>query len=413
MLADTLKEIEQLQEAPDSDVAANLATRVFFDSALGGGEALSAFIMSREEVLKFRRYETAALNLPRDLEKTENYLGYKEDQGAGLEPTDFFNLFQKIFNHATAWNPLVRKIQGVAGQLSLFGMEMTRFHKSFESLVAKITVELAAEDNIKTFADLLKKYPNVSTETYPGLILNEENLKEQNRELSTILNEMKHAVTEQVNSAQGIQTELAAYGTELNRDIKPLVEAQKHLVMNRMKSEDARILQEKIDQRAASIKEANDSYKAGVGQSVTSALSGSVLLGIYLGVIADGVRKERNKMIAHQDADLEKLKVENKVQRAMASILLRFQELELVISDARSATEKLIDVWNLITTFAEGSQKHTRLLDNASSIVAFSRRMENVCEPWKDIAAKSYALNKVFRDVDLEITSNELEVHSI
>lgn len=405
MLAKTLDEVRQLQEDPTPEVEANLATRMMFDHALEGSDGHApGLILTAEQIVNFRKYELAALALPGDLPSVIAYLGYERDLQAGLEPEDFLELFKSVRLHAAAWNPLVREVKDTAGRLELFSGRMKIWSDSFHAEINKVQVTNALEPGKPAkLGDLLQLNPEMPADKFPMMDLDAESTDVAKTEFAAIFAEMQKAVAKEHAQTKAIEVRLVTYGNVMNNDIQPQISLKRQLISNRMESEKARQIQDRVDERALRIKEADEAYHAGVTEAVKGAVGGNVLMSIYVGVRADEHRRKRNGLMEEQDADLVVLAAEKTIQSAMYVILSRFQLLEIVVSDASKCTENLITVWKSISGFTESSSVTAQEIDNAQTLVTFARHIRSVCDPWIDIKAKCQRLLNVFDQADRKI----------
>lgn len=401
MLANSVEALKNLPEDGELAATAKLMAQVFFEAAVGSDEEGPGLILTAEQIVGFEVYEHFALALPGDLKGTQDYLGYDRDKGEGLEPEDFLVLFTLLRTHAGRWNPLVRDIKHTATSLESFAGSMSRAQENVEKEIARIGISSADASGVpRTLGELLATHPEFDASQFPGLVLDADTLGAAKIELADILKTMNDHVGKRHSETAAIKKRLTDYSDVLNITIRPAITLKKEMIKGRQSSGDVEVISQRIEARQLLIKQADTAYKAGVTGSVKSLSQGQLIGSIVTGIFADPHRIERNKLMEQQDTDFMLLAAEENIQVSMRALLLKFQNLEMVALDARTATENLLTVWNNITAFATESLHASKSFDDAQTLSHFNRTLKEVCEPWLTIQKNSSLLLKVFAKAD-------------
>lgn len=136
---------------------------------------------------------------------------------------------------------------------------------------------------------------------------------------------------------------------------------------------------------------------------------GGLIMGIYQGVKAEELRKERNRLKNEQDGDIEKLVSKSQTLTSLNRVRGDLQNLSAVTIEAEAATQNLMLVWNSLSKFIESSSEHVEKIENAVRLRMFITQIELVVSPWKDeIQHRSDALLAIFDEAEKEYQSGNL-----
>lgn len=410
MLADTLNKMSTLSADPDIAEVASLATESLVARAVEGIDGgAPGLVLSAQQLVNFRKYELAALALPTSLSEVVTYLGYETGGGGGLEATDFLKTFNMIHDHARQWNPLKREISLVATTLEIFGKKMAVWNQACKQLLDEVKIACVETPNQapQTFAELKASGYNFKLDAYPELQVEADSARATSKELGTLIEELFDEVNKKVTEASALEQQITHYADELNGNIQPALSIKKKLILQKQESNELAPLVTKIDQRAEQIKRLDIAYHAGVKSALVETFSGfGPLAGIYLGIKADGQRKERNKLMALQESDLVVLQAARTVESALVTVLYRLQQLELLVADARVSIEHLSFMWGSIVTYAKSSSEATQTITDMISLLTFERRFNFVSAPWEHVVANSKRLLDIFDEAEKIIAAD-------
>src|SRR5471030_501133 len=93
--------------------------KLALDDETSGGRA-SGLILTKEDILKIKRYERRGLGLPTTPAGVTQQLGFTESKIAGLEVADFTQLYVSIHEHALTWGPIEKDVKLVGVSLDNF-----------------------------------------------------------------------------------------------------------------------------------------------------------------------------------------------------------------------------------------------------------------------------------------------------
>ncbi len=393
-------------ESPNTlaDDAIETPTKMFAASTNSSEGRSPGLVLTKEQIISLRLYELAGQQLPTDLTDVENYLGYKNGAGTGLEPPDFQKTFVLIKTHAQRWDPLRAKIKLVGSQLRLFASDMQIYGNSMEEVYKDIKkLSVISEYSIKTLDDV-KRLELELGDKFPGIVFDAEDL-ESTADLTDFLNKIFAAVEQQLNDAKAIQSELDSFGRDLEAHVIPAIQTKVHLIDTSKLPDETKALDQAITARAERIAELDKAYSESVKKSISAALTGvaGLALGIYAGVEAEKIRKERNKLKKDQSRDINLLETKQKILASLHRVKLDLQDMSLVAIDATAATHNLRTVWNALSLYIKSSHDATKEINDALRLVAFMTEFRRVVTPWIKIEQDAGMLLQVFAAADEEM----------
>lgn len=368
-------------------------------------------LLTKEEIISIKRYEAAALELPSTLEDVQNYLNYGDvnDVGPGLEYKNFLDLFTLTRNHALQWSPLYDEMKLTGTKLRIFAHSMSVYGDSITQLYdgilsVKKLEKLLEVNQVETLAQLKKIEVN-SGEKFPDIELEKDTKKNLGSYLSTIFDKVKN----NLEDTQNVHKELTDFSDTLHNRVVPKIKTQLQLVSNNSVQADIEVLKSAIDARSLLIDEKSKEYKALVEKSISNALSFNLpglVMGIYVGVEADGVRVERNRLSEAQKLDIEKLSKKDKTLASLHHMKRYLQNLQLVTFDADVATQNLRHVWNVIYQYVKQSQSSIDTINDALSLGLFMAEFKLVIDPWRHIEKTADIFITVFKKAEEEYKKN-------
>ncbi|MGS0738939.1 alpha-xenorhabdolysin family binary toxin subunit A [Pseudomonas sp. GG8] len=372
--------------------------------AMKGVNRPPGIVVTKEQIISLRHYELQALALPTTLQDVKNYLKYDTGDGAdnGLEPEDFQKSFLLIHKHAQRWDPLRTQLKLVGGELRLFAKDMQVYGDSMEKVNDDIEqMKVLKEYSIETLEDVKKLELDLG-DKFPGILLNEADKKTAS-DFSFYLGQILETVEARKNDAEAIKKQLDDFSRDLSIYVLPEIQKKVRLIDTSSLPELTMQLTATIELRAQEIDELNKAYGEGVKKAITTALAGGgLILGIYFGIEADNIRKQRNELMKKQALDIQELQKKNNVLGSLSRVKFDMQDLQTVVLDADVATQNLRHSWNSVYQFIERSHLHTQKIDNALSVRRFMTRFQQVIEPWSDIEKEASFLLEIFNEADEE-----------
>lgn len=372
-----------------------------------GGFRETGLLLTKKQVIDLRKYEAAALALPFTLTDVKDYLNFGDDEGggAGLKHEDFRKTFSATRNHALRWSPLRESIMLTGSELKLFASSMSIYGDAMEDIYQDVRASVLLEKyDIKTL-DQLKKIEMELGGKFPGIELESNTVSDLGYYLEQIFKRIK----DNLGNVKAIKETLAVFGYDLREYILPDIKFRLSLIASTSLPAEVERLKLQIDERAVRIDEKNKEYKEAVNKSISAALGLNIVglaMAIYLGVEAENIRAERNRLYKEQEAEIEKLKNKNQTLGSLNRVKYDLQGLELVSVDADIATQNLMYVWNVLHLYVKSSQDAVAEIHDALSLRRFMTAFRLVVSPWKQIEIDADALIAVFKAADEEYERN-------
>lgn len=389
--------------------AATKAPAMFVDASLGEGDEYNrqpGIQLTKEQIISLRKYETLGLSLPVRLQDVVAYLNYGagDDGGVGLKATDFLDTFTTTYDHAKRWSPLREKIMLTGNDLKIFGGSIIRIGNGiveiYEDLKASKYLEEYDITTPEEYQKLRRQIPNL-----PDLGLPAGDVPE----IKSYLNDMLAKVKQCHDKAERVRVELDSFGTDMRAKVLPGITLRLQFISKNTYQADIQVLQKDIDQRAADIDELNKQYDQLVQEAIKSAAAlniGGLILGIYQGVKAEKIRKERNSLKEAQQAANQKMAGKNQTLSSLNKVRDDLQNLSYVAIEAEVATQNLMLVWNSLSDYIVASVQEVNKLNEAVSLRKFKNQIVNITAPWERIKASSDQLLGVFAEADKEYERN-------
>lgn len=371
------------------------------------GPRSKGLLLTKKQIVDLRKYEAAALALPYTLADVRDYLRFGDDAGGGLglRAEDFLKTFSATRRHGQRWSPLRESIMLTGSQLRLFATSMGIYGNAIEEVYADVRASnLLEKHNIKTLQELKKLQLDLG-DKFPGIELQSDTLSD----LGFYLDQIFTRIKSNLQNVESIKVALDNFGYDLREYVLPDIKFRVGLINSSSLPADIERLTAEIEQRALRITEKNTEYKAAVEKSVGAA-AGMNLVGlamaIYLGVEAENIRAERNRLYAEQEVALNTLKNKNQTLGSMNRVKHDMQGLELVAVDADVATQNLMHVWNVMHLYVKSSKEAVDEIHDALSLRRFMTAFREVVSPWKQIETDADALIAVFKEADEEYERN-------
>ncbi|MDR9750169.1 alpha-xenorhabdolysin family binary toxin subunit A [Pseudomonas sp. SZMC_28357] len=367
----------------------------------------TGLLLTKKQVIDLRKYEAAGLALPYTLKDVIDYLrfGAGQDGGAGLRPEDFLTTFQNTRNHARRWSPLREKIMMTGSDLKTFARSMLNYGEGMEEVAAEVKASgLLERYNIKTMEQLRELELELG-DKFPGIELEEDTLSN----LGYYLDRIFEKIETNLEIVTAIKKELDTFGYDLREHVLPGIKLRVGMIDGSTLSADIKRIKEIIDQRALEIDIKNTEYKAAVQEALKAAAGMNIVglaMAIYMGVEAENIRAQRNRLYAEQEQDIQTLNAMNQTLGSLARVKHDLQSLMIVSIDADVATQNLMHVWNSLFLSVRTSFQSISRINNALGLAIFMRQFREIVAPWGDIEKNSDKLLQVFKDADEEYDRN-------
>ncbi|WP_457968264.1 alpha-xenorhabdolysin family binary toxin subunit A [Pseudomonas sp. R4-84] len=392
--------------------AAAEAPEVFVKASFGeggGNNRQPGIQLTKEQIISLKKYEVLGLSLPVRLQDVEVYLNYGAGDvgGPGLKAVDFQRTFAITYDHAKRWSPLRERIMQTGNQLRNFSDTFTKYGKRiiavYEYLDASDYLKKHKIKTVEEYFELMRTLPDL-----PDLTVEKGDIEE----IQGFLKEMLFEVQKNHKNAEGVRLELDKFGIDMRETVLPAVKLRLKAVSDNTYKQDIEVIQKEIDQRAASIDELNQQYADMVKEAIRAAATlniGGLIMGIYQGVKAEELRKERNRLKNEQDGDIQKLSSKSQTLASLNRVRGDLQNLSAVTIEAEAATRNLMLVWNSLSNFIESSSEHVEKIENAVRLRMFITQIELVVSPWEnEIQHRSDALLAIFDEAEKEYQAGNL-----
>ncbi|PKA69350.1 hypothetical protein ATI02_2189 [Pseudomonas baetica] len=385
------------------------APKLFVDASIGEGDEYNrdtGLQLTKEQIISLRKYEVLGLSLPVRLQDIIEYLNYGAGDagGVGLKPADFLRTFGMTYDHAKRWSPLREQIMLTGTDLKIFAGSIIRTGKGiveiYEDLKASRYLEEHDIDTPEQYLELKRQIPNL-----PDLALPAGDVPE----IKAYLGDMLGKVRQCHQKAERVRAELDSFGIDMREKILPEIKLRLEFVSRNTYQADIQDLQGEIDQRSKEIDDLNKQYDQLVQEAIKSAATlniGGLILGIYQGVKAEKIRKERNRLKEAQRAANQTMASKNQTLSSLNKVRDDLQNLSYVTIEAEVATQNLMLVWNALSTYVGASIKEVDLLQEATSLRRFKNQILAIIDPWEQIKSSSDQLLGVFAAADKEYGNN-------
>ncbi|WP_445179794.1 alpha-xenorhabdolysin family binary toxin subunit A [Pseudomonas sp. McL0111] len=395
--------------------AAAKAPMIFVSASMGEGDGYNretGIQLTKEQIISLRRYETLGLSLPTQLNDVIAYLNYGsgDDGGVGRTARDFLRTFTVTYQHARRWSPLREKVMLTGTDLKIFAGSIIRTGTAIVEVYDELkSSRYLEEHNISTVEEYLKLQRQIAG--LPDLELSSDDVTDIRGYLNDLLAKIRvcHQRAEQVRG------ELDRFGIDMRASVLPEIKLRLEFVSRNTYAADIKALQGQIDQRSSEIDTLNKQYEALVQEAIAAAATlniGGLILGIYQGVKAEQIRRERNALKQQQQADNQKMASKNQTLSSLNKIRDDLQNLSYVAIEAEVATQNLMLVWNSLSDYVGASVAEVDNIDEAVSLRRFKNQIMNIIGPWEQIKSSADQLLAVFAEADKDYENSNLEIRS-
>jgi len=395
--------------------AATKAPMIFVSASLGEGEEYNretGIQLTKEQIISLRKYETLGLSLPIQLNDVAAYLNYGagDDGGTGRTARDFLRTFSMTYQHARRWSPLREKIMLTGTDLKIFAGSIIRTGTAIVEVYEELKVSKYLEEHdissVDEYLKLQRQIPGLpDLELAPGDVT----------DIRSYLNDLLSKIRVCHQKAQQVRGELDSFGIDMRETVLPEIKLRLEFVSRNTYAADIKALQGQIDQRSAQIDELNKQYEKLVQEAIMAAATlniGGLVMGIYQGVKAEQIRRERNALKQLQQADNQKMASKNQTLSSLNKVRDDLQNLSYVAIEAEVATQNLMLVWNALSDYVSGSIAEVAKIDEAASLRRFKNQIIDIVAPWEQIKSSADQLLAVFAEADKEYEKNNLKIQS-
>lgn len=368
--------------------------------------------LTKEQIISLRKYETLGLSLPIQLNDVAAYLNYGagDDGGTGRTARDFLRTFSMTYQHARRWSPLREKIMLTGTDLKIFAGSIIRTGTAIVEVYEELKVSkyLEAHDisSVEEYLKLQRQIPGLpDLELAPGDVT----------DIRSYLNDLLSKIRVCHQKAEQVRGELDSFGIDMRETVLPEIKLRLEFVSRNTYAADIKALQGQIDQRSAEIDELNKQYEKLVQEAIMAAATlniGGLVMGIYQGVKAEQIRRERNALKQLQQADNQKMASKNQTLSSLNKVRDDLQNLSYVAIEAEVATQNLMLVWNALSDYVGASVAEVGKIDEAATLRRFKNQIIDIVAPWEQIKSSADQLLSVFAEADKEYEKNNIKIGS-
>ena len=349
-------------------------------------------LVTRDDIIKIKRYERAALKLPVKLPDVVAMLGFDKTGIRGLEPEDLRVLYKSIHDHGLTW-------EKVEQQVKLGSADLNTFAQSFLITGNKLLDVVDAMDIIDQILTPIRDLVlDDITDMVPGPLSDKDKMIAV--ALVDLLAIIAVRIKQQLDMVEGVKAATASFARTITTHLIP--EVDRKIDLSRSKGLEGKLeqLNKDIDELTKDIDQKKQEYDQLVKQALDGVNFmgpiGLVVLGGIFGAKAEKVRKERNTMIKLRDAKVAEVKVLGPLIEAVARLSGFLDNLDLSLKDAEVAANNLRDMWVMLHAWVDNSYKTLMSIDDSKSLMIFAVEFALVLQPWNDIQVTSKALNLEF-----------------
>ena len=377
----------------DLIVRASLLPEQFFTAtatASQSGGRDNALVLTREDVLNIKRYEYAALRLPRDPASLA-LLGLVEIDVAGLTCPDLLLVYEQIIAHATTWAPIEEDVMLVGSALNQFADAFTLIGNNVLDVIAQMRLA----DRVTT---ALGELQVTELKGLDALALSPENLqvKTSVTALIALIGTRISAASQQV---EGVRGRIRGFSMAITQVLLPLVASKLQIAREQGLEEKLRLLDTEMASLRQRIEELRRSYKKTCANAAWGLFGGPIGLAIaggILGTEAEKIRKQKNLLIAELDEKTAEVARQRSLLGVLNALDNLMQDIEFRLFDAEQSAINLRELWNLLGTYVDGSLTRLTVIEDDISLLVFAVEFRDVMRPWADIGNLTRQLHQTF-----------------
>jgi|GEM_PF-646452 len=366
--------------------------KLALDDETSGGRA-AGLILTKEDILKIKRYERRGLGLPTTPTSVSNQLGFSKSDISGLEVSDFTLLYQSIYEHALMWNPIEKDVKLVGVSLDNFSGNLIL---TGERLIAAINTLTILSQLVLTVADLDEE--TIEGTDWPEL--SAEDLKIL-QALPFYLQSVKVDVERCQGEATQLKNALEIFSAGMTTQLIPLTNEKLTLARKNNLAHGIETLKSDIQQLESDIKDKEREYKKATANIAWGGFGGPIGVAITGGIFgsqAEQIRKEKNKLIERKQQKISELAIKVPLLAAMEDVVMFFQDLNFSLLDAEQGAKNLEDLWSVMVKLIDLSSEELKRIDNSRQLLFFVLDFEKAIAPWKTIKGYTHQLLVVFSE---------------
>lgn len=345
-----------------------------------------SLVFTKENVLSIRRYVERVNGLPRTLESLEEITDFKLLE---LNSEYFHALYERLRENVLLWDYLEGETKTLSRQIEIFS------NSTFANGQALLN-EIAA---MPAWKNLNAVPANLHETEYKPVKLTADEKQQAVTTIAAYLGEIQRDIENTLRRIHAVKDRATSFATVITKELRP--DVKKSIEKLNAAKDPARVsaLYTQATQLSLAIDLKKQEYHAAVG----NAFSGLLFLGVgvlftggYYGSKAEGIRAEKNAMVAERDALLARAEGLEPAQLKLEVMSADMCNLEISLKEVEESAKNLVDVWRDIGEIVAESLDDSHRINDVIALKNFTVRFGNVIRPWQEIGHLSADLSKLF-----------------
>ncbi|WP_095148484.1 alpha-xenorhabdolysin family binary toxin subunit A [Pseudomonas sp. Irchel s3a18] len=379
----TAKEINSLTSDFMSAVSGTLA----------GVEREQGLLITNDDIKKIKRYVSAGLALPTDINEIEQIHKYDQLDIAGLKSADMQVLYKAMKNHAETWSALESSMKTVGSDLYVFADNFTSSSNSIINYLKTLPSYISGIGKIGNLTpEEIDKLPEIQ-------LTGEE--KQKIPALLELVSELKTVITEHSQSTQTTKTKTTEFKRTITNTLKPALGLKIALINSRNVNKEIKELNERLDILNQRINEKNaevEKYSQSKWWGLFGGVVGFIVTSTIYGDKAQQARHELGQLTDERRDIESKIATTHEILASLLAFETSLQDLQVRVEGAAGSSSNLESLWELIQTYVDSSSKRLDGVTNAMYLVSFVSRLTSMMENWSAIKKQAGDLLTAFNN---------------
>lgn len=345
-----------------------------------------SLVFTKENVLSIRRYVERVNALPRTLESLEEITDFKLLE---LSPEYFHALYERLRENVLIWDYLEGETKILSRQIEIFSKST---FANGQALLNEIEAMPACQ-NLKAVPASLNELE------YNPVKLTADEKQQAVTTIAAYLGEIQSDIENTLRRIDAVKDRATNFATIITKELRPDVRNSIKKLNDAKNPARVSSLYNQATQLSLAIDLKKQEYHAAVGNAFTGVFFmgvGLLFTGGYFGSKAEGIRAEKNAMIAERDALLAKAEGMEPALLKLEVMSADMCNLEISLKEVEESAKNLVDVWRDIGGGVADSLDDSHRIDDVIALKNFTVRFGNVIRPWQEIGHLSAGLSKLF-----------------
>lgn len=375
----------------DTQQKAERVPQQYFEAITGSASSLDpALIFTRDNLLTIKRYASAVRRLPPNRESLQGETNFVM---LAIDLEDIHQFYEDLRRHVRGWNVLEQETKTLGTQLDNFA---TNFTADGQAMLAAIR----ESDAIRN-AGLLRELDEQVLEQVQARRLEPEEQTQVVHSIVEYLTLIAEDISLAIERITAVKGRANRFARDVVDNIRPKAEGLLNGFTGKADVATLDVMNTQLRGLDKQIAQKTEAYKSLVGYTLAGLWFGPVGVaitgGIY-GTEAESVRAEKNRLIEQRKQLAETLAELAPEIGKFQITLTQLADLESRLDDVETAAKNLEDVWNILSVYADESQRDLERINTDVSLVRFAMRFERVIRPWQKIRSQSRVLSEIFNE---------------